>query len=220
MLYSQSPPLAEEQEWQTAQEASAGKPAHEQEARAEPRFGRRPMAASTHSLPPARKRPSLVRRMFRALTRFSIAVLIGVGATLGWQAYGDTAREMLAAQAPELARLLPVPATRSPLAAATPASPALQLEPLASNLEIVRRSVEQLAVRQEQLVQNIAALRVVDEDIRMKLALAAQPPAAAQPAAPIPQPKPAPPKAQPAAAPSSSAPRPPSPAGPVSLVPR
>ena len=54
-----------------------------------------------------RSRPSIGRRMFRALTRFSIAVLIGVGATLGWQAYGDEARQMLAVQAPELARMLP-----------------------------------------------------------------------------------------------------------------
>jgi hypothetical protein len=46
-------------------------------------------------------RPSIGRRIFRALTRFSIAVLIGVGATLGWQS--DAAKEMLVARVPTLA---------------------------------------------------------------------------------------------------------------------
>src|SRR5215204_5742021 len=128
MLYSQSPPLAEERH--TAQEPTSGRAVHDQDARPEPRFGRRPTTASIHPLPPARRRPSIGRRVFRALTRFCIAVLIGVGATLGWQSYGDVAREMLAARAPELASLLPVSATKSPVAAVTPAKPALQLEPL------------------------------------------------------------------------------------------
>ena len=105
MLYSQSAQLAEQRQ---AQETSSGRPVHDQDARSEPRFGRRPMTASIHSVPSARHRPSIGGRIFRALTRFCIAVLIGVGATLGWQSYGDVAREMLAARAPELAWLLPV----------------------------------------------------------------------------------------------------------------
>jgi hypothetical protein len=52
--------------------------------------------------------------MFRTLFRFSIAVLIGVGATLGWQSYGDEAKEMLVAQVPTLGLLLPVSTTKSP----------------------------------------------------------------------------------------------------------
>jgi len=40
----------------------------------------------------ASARSSIGRRMFRALARFSIAVLIGVGGTLGWQSYGDAAK--------------------------------------------------------------------------------------------------------------------------------
>jgi hypothetical protein len=204
MLYSQSLPLAEERR---IQETSSGRPGHDQDARSEPRFGRRPTTASIHPLPPARHRPSIGRRILRTLTRFCIAVLIGVGATLGWQSYGDAAREMLAARAPELASLLPVSATKP--RAITPANPALQLEPLASNLEIVRRSVEQLAARQEQMAQNISALQAIDEDIRQKVS--SPPPALVQPAAAIPQPKPAQPRAQPPGV--SSAPRPsPSPA--------
>jgi hypothetical protein len=212
MLYSQSPPLAEER---LNQETSSGRPVHDQDPRSEPRFGRRPATASIHSLAPARHRPSIGRRIFRALARFCIAVLIGVGATLGWQSYGDAAREMLAARAPELAWLLPVSATKSPVAAATPANPALQLEPLASNLEIVRRSVEQLAAKQEQMAQNISALQVIDEEIRQKVS--SPTPALAQPVAATPQPKPAQPRAQPPGVPSSSAPRPSPLPGPLSL---
>ena len=59
----------------------------------------------------ASHRPSIGRRMFRSLVRFSIAVLIGVGATLGWQSYGDEAKEMLVAQAPILGLLLSVSTT-------------------------------------------------------------------------------------------------------------
>jgi hypothetical protein len=212
MLYSQSPPLADNE---TAEENSPQGFAREQETHSEPRFGRRPTSASIHSFPPPRPRPSIGRRMFRAMTRFVIVVLIGVGGTLGWQAYGDMAKEMLATRAPEQAWLLSyLPATRPPDVVAAAANPALQLEPLASNLEFVRRSVEQLALKQEQMARNIAALQAVDEDIRQKVS--SPPPAPVQPAAAIPQPKPAPAKPQqPAGAPASSAPRPSPAPGPL-----
>jgi hypothetical protein len=220
MLYSQSPPLAEDE---TA-ENPPRKTVRDQEARPEPHFGRRPVHASVHAHPP-QSRPSIGRRMLRTVTRFVVAVLIGVGATLGWQAYGDTAKQMLAARAPELAWALAyVPATK-PVAVAAPANASLQLEPLAASLEIVRRSVEQLAFKQEQMAKNIAALQAVDEDIRQKVS--SPPPAAAQPVVAVPPPKPAPPKiqpvtpqvTQPAAAPSAPTPRPASAPGPLSLAP-
>src|SRR6185436_8899845 len=210
MLYSQSPPLAE-QEWRTADETSSGRPLRDRDARSEPRFGRRPVNASIQSHP-ASGRPTIGRRIFRTLTRFSIAVLIGVGATLGWQSYGDAAREMLVARAPTLAWLLSVSTTKSPVVAATSTDPMQQLAPLTFNLDIVRRSVEQLAAKQEQMAQNIAALQAVEEDIRQKLS--STPPAPAPQTASIPQPKPPQPSAQPSAVRSSSVPRPPPPAGP------
>ena len=95
--------------------------------------------------------------MLRALTRFSIAVLIGVGATLGWQSYGDATKEMLAVRALTLAGVLSVSTTKSPVVAATSTDPMQQLAPLASNLDVVLSSVEQLAAKQEQMAQNIAA---------------------------------------------------------------
>jgi hypothetical protein len=186
MLYSQSPPL-------TADDAFDGL-ARDLGVRSDQRVGRRsqkPPADSSYSYrfgegQPAIARPSIGRRMFRTLIRFSIAVLIGVGATLGWQSYGEEAREILIAQAPTLGMLLPVPTTRPPAAAY--GDPSRQLAPMASTLDAVRRSVEQLAAKQEQMAQNIAALRAGEEDVRQKASAA--PPAPAQQAASIPQPKP------------------------------
>ena len=180
-------------------------------------------------------RPSIVRRMLRSLARFSIAVLIGVGATLAWQSYGDKTREMLSIQFPSLSWLsvptttlspdgqgsaqngavpqsAPIPQTVVPAAAAPTTPMSTELEPMARDLGAMRRSLEQLAAKQEQMAQSIAALQAVEEDIRQKLS--STPPPPAQQAASIPQPKPPQPKAQSSAVQSSSVPRPPPPAGP------
>ncbi|WOH65023.1 hypothetical protein [Bradyrhizobium sp. BWA-3-5] len=194
MLYSQSPPL-------TAEETLDGL-ARDLDVRPDQRVGRRrtkPPTGSAYSYRfgegrPESSRPSIGRRLFRSIVRFSIAVLIGVGATLGWQAYGDEAREILVTQAPVLAWVLPVPTTKSPIAVPY-ADPTRQLAPMASTLDAVRRSVEQLAAKQEQMAQNIAALRAAGEDVRQKTpaapaAATATAAAPAQPAVSAPQPKP------------------------------
>lgn len=222
MLYSQSPPLAEKQ-WQDAEELLSGL-ARDPDARSDQRIGRRrmkPSVDSSHSYrfgegPAMSARPSIGRRIVRGLTRFSIAVLIGVGATLGWQSYGDTAKEMAVARAPMLAWLLSTSTTKSPVVAATSSGPAQQLEPLAANLDAVRRSVEQLAYKQEQIGQNIAALQAVQQDIRQKISLTPPSPPPTEQAASIAQPKPQQPRAPSSAVQSSSAPRPSPPAGQLS----
>ncbi|MFO1109413.1 MAG: hypothetical protein U1E61_09540 [Bradyrhizobium sp.] len=215
MLYSQSPPLADND---TAPE-SAPRFARDSEDRGEPQFGRRSMPP-IQILPPPR--PSLVRRIFRAVTRFVILVGIGVGVTLGWQAYGDMARQMFAANVPEYAWLLAyLPSTRPPAAVAVAASPALQLEPLASSVELVRRGVEQLALKQEQMNRNIAALQAADEDIKQRISQPAPAaPIPAQPVAVAPPPKPAPPPKLQASPSAQTAPRPAASAAPVSILPR
>ncbi len=218
MVYSQSPPLAET-EWLTAEETSSDGSARDPDARSDLRSGRRPLKAPIHSPHPSRlndrevasDRPSIGRRMLRSLIRFSIAALIGVGATLGWQSYGDAAKEMVIARAPTLAWLLSISTTKPPVVATTSPGLVQQLEPLAFNLDIVRHSVEQLAAKQEQMAQNIAALQTVEEDIRQKMS--STPPSAAPQAASIPQPNPPQPRAQPSAVRPSSVPRPPPPAG-------
>jgi len=45
-----------------------------------------------------RVRPSLGRRMLRAIVRFLFAVLIGMSGTLAWQRYGDQATEIMRSQ--------------------------------------------------------------------------------------------------------------------------
>jgi hypothetical protein len=166
----------------------------------------------------ANYRSSIGGRILRRLTRFFIAVLIGVGATLGWQVYGDAAREMFVARAPTLAWLFPVSATKPPVVAATPPASAQQLESLASNLDVVRRSVELLSAKQEQMAQNIATLQAVGEDIRQKMSYTPPPQQAVsiqqhqqQQQQQQQQQKPLQPRVQ-----SSPAPRPQPPAGAVS----
>ena len=115
-------------------------------------------------------RPSTTRRVFRALARFTVAVLVGVGGTLVWQAYGG---ETVRAWAPSLGWLLPAP---PPGPAVT--SPELQaaLKPTALDLAIVRRSVEQLAGnqdqlarKQEQMTQAFATLQAAVRDINQNI---------------------------------------------------
>ena len=137
-------------------------------------------------------RPSIVRRMLRSLARFFIAVLIGVGATLAWQSYGDKAREMLTTEVPSLGWLsvstttltpdgqgsaqnlavpqsAPIPQTAAPAAAAATTPEFTQLEPIARDIAAMRHSLEQLAVRQEQMAQNIATLQAVEQEIKKKM---------------------------------------------------
>jgi hypothetical protein len=104
-----------------------------------------------HQRMPKQKRPSIGRRIFRTVSRFCIAVLLGVGATLAWQSYGDEAKEMAKTLAPSMVRLLDVIPTK---ASARATSPELvrQQELIARDLTIVRRSLEHLAARQEQMV--------------------------------------------------------------------
>jgi len=214
-MYSQSIPLVEK-EW-------GGRPL-DLDARSDQRIGIRPMKPSIRSPLPsglkddhvASDRPSIGRRIFRTLTRFFIAVLIGVSATLAWQSHGDAARDMVVARAPLLGWLFSVSTTKSPVVAATAPDPAQQLGPLASNLDVVRRSVEQLAAKQEQMAQNMATLQAVADDIRQRMSAPPSSPSQQQ-AAPIPQHKPPQPRAQSSAVQSSSVPRLLPPAGPPLL---
>lgn len=207
-----SPPVAEN-DWMRTEEVSSGGSAYS-DARFDPHFGSRPIGRSDRGKRQvAWDRPSIGRRLFRFVTRFTIAALIGVGATLGWQSYGDVAGEMLVARAPTLAWLVSIPTTKPPVAATTSTSQT-QLEPLASNLDVVRLSVAQLAAKQDQMAQRITALQAIEEDIRQKISLMPPFSASASEAPAIQQQRPAQPKVPPPAVQPSSVPRSP-PAGPV-----
>jgi hypothetical protein len=192
----------------------------------EPSLHVRPLPSGFNGDQLASDGPSIGRRMFRALTRFFIAVLIGVGATLAWQSHGDDAKQIVRTWAPSLAWLLPVSSTTSPSdgpvsaqnaalpqTAPVPQSPApalsvtagalvQQIEPITRDLAVVRRSLEQLAAKQEQMAQNIATLQAAEQDIRQKMSS----PPPSRPASPRKPPEAA---AQSSAVQSSSVPPPP-----------
>jgi hypothetical protein len=145
----------------------------------------------------ASDRPSTARRITRAFARYFVAVLVGVAATLGWQSYGDDAMEMVRARDPWLAWLLPVSTTK-PTAPVTSAEVQQQLKPMALDIALVRRSVEQFAANQdqlarkeEQMAQAIAALQAAEQDISQKIS-APPPPKAVH----VPPPKPPQPATQ------------------------
>ena len=134
------------------------------------------------------------RRITRTLALFSVAVLIGVAATVAWQSYGG---EAVKTWAPSL---LPASTTEPPVPAVTSAELQAQLKPAALDLAIVKRSVEQLATNQDQLArkqdqmaQAIATLQAAEQDLSQKI-LGLAPPAPK--AAHVPPPKSLKPPAQ------------------------
>ena len=140
-------------------------------------------------------RPSTSRRLTRSFVRVFLAVLIGVGGTLAWQSYGG---EMVRTWAPSLGWLLPVSTIEVPAPAVTSADLQQQLKPVALDLAIVRRSVEQLATNQDQLArkqdqmaQVIAGLQAAEQDISQKISVP-PPPKVVH----VPPPKPPQPAAQ------------------------
>lgn len=147
-------------------------------------------------------RPSIVSRIFGPLARISIAILIGVVATSVWRNNGDKAKEAVRILAPSLGWMLPDSTTTA--GSATSRELVQQLAPIARDLAAVRRSVEQVAAKQEQMDQNIVTLQAIEQEIRQKV-MSSPPPSRAAPA----QPKPPQPSAQ-----SFSA-TPPPPAGPL-----
>jgi hypothetical protein len=133
---------------------------------------------------PASDRPSIGRRIVRAIVRFFIAVLIGVGATLAWQSYGDQARKSVRTWAPSLVWLLPVstpksppdgrvsvqdtalpqsaPVTQTPAQAVPSSESVHQLEPITREFAAVRGSLERLAVKQEQLARVVESVQQLE----------------------------------------------------------
>jgi hypothetical protein len=86
--------------------------------------------ADLNNDPLATDRPSLGRRTSRSLARFLVTACIGVAATLAWQSYGGTAKQMIANSAPQLSWLLSLPAMNPPsgreIAVEQPSPPAVQ----------------------------------------------------------------------------------------------
>lgn len=122
----------------------------------------------------------------RRFIRFLITVGLGVGGTLAWQSYGDTAREMLAAADPRLEWLAPedaAPPSVAPTRSAAPATVASaapmpsadsqQINRVWLNLADVRKSVDDLAAEvaagRQQTADEIAKLQASTQDILTRI---------------------------------------------------
>jgi hypothetical protein len=130
------------------------------------------------------EQPSLDKRALRGFARFLIIFCIGVAATLVWQSSGDAAREMIAHSSPQLRWLAPqtvaqtAPDMVAPTAPATPSPDLQQLKAMSLGLAAVRQSVEQLAVAQQQMTDEIARLQATEQEILDKLSAPPRPAAA------------------------------------------
>ena len=127
-----------------------------------------------------RERRPTRRRSSRAFPRYCAGLVIGILATLAFQSYREKIIEVVTAEVPSLAWLLPV-STASPPAAASSAQPVQQLEAiLAQQLEpgfaAVRHSVEQLtgkveqlAAQQDQITKTIEIVQAAEQEISQRL---------------------------------------------------
>jgi hypothetical protein len=130
----------------------------------------------------ASNRPSIGREIFHALIRLFIGVWIAVGGVLSWQSYGDEATNSVRTWVPSLAWLLPVATPKSspdrevstqdaallrsaptPAPAVSSSESVQQLEPITHDLAAMRRSLEQLAVKQEQMAQALSSSESVQQ---------------------------------------------------------
>src|SRR5437762_2001942 len=136
-MYSQSMPL-EEQEW--------GEPERYRDDGFDPRiepplppFLRSPRAFGVGDIHIAGDRRSSSWQILRTLSWFFVPVVVGIGAGLALQSHSAAARDMILEQVQSLGSLLST--TKSPAPLATAPDPMPQLEPLASNFELIRRNV-------------------------------------------------------------------------------
>lgn len=106
--------------------------------------------------------------------RLLIAFCVGIAATLAWQSYGDTAREMIARSYPQLGWLAP----RSAVAQTAPdtivppitSSNPEELETISLSLGAMRQRVDELAANQDQIIREITTkLQVAKQEILDKM---------------------------------------------------
>ena len=160
----------------------------------------RPYRPSGRNLHLRSHKPPMSRRVARSVALFMFAVLVGVGGTLACQSYRDEITQVF----PPFGWLSPVSTMTAPAPAVTTADLREQLKPVAIDLALVRRSIEQLASNQEQLArkqdqmaQNIATLQAAEQEVSQKVSASPSPPPAPKPVrVPPPAPKSLQPPAQ------------------------
>jgi hypothetical protein len=139
----------------------------------------RPYRSSGQNLQFRSNKPPMSRRVARSVALFLFAVLVGVGGTFACQSYRDEITQVF----PPLGWLSPVSTMKAPAPAVTTADLQEQLKPVAIDLALVRRSIEQLASNQEQLgrkqdqmAQNIATLQAAEQEVSQKVSAPPPPP--------------------------------------------
>src|SRR6516162_6117157 len=131
------------------------------------------------------------RRSLRALVRYFVVICIAVAATLAWQSYGEPAKQIVAARAPELGWSRPrsdtspvqllvaetpqainvvavaqtAPEAAAPKAPAAPSVDPEQVQQITRSLTTLQLSVEQLAAAQDQMAHQINSLQAADLEI-------------------------------------------------------
>jgi hypothetical protein len=119
------------------------------------------------------------RRVVRSVAFFLLAVFLGVGGTLACQSYRDEIIQVF----PPFGWLSPVSTMKASAPAVTTADLREQLTPVAIDLALVRRSIEQLtsnldqlARKQDQLAQNMATLQSAEPGVSPKVSALPLPP--------------------------------------------
>ena len=131
----------------------------------------------------------LKKRSSRGFGRYLVAILIGVAATLAWQSYGESVKQIIATRAPELgwspqAKQMiaswtlgwtkpPASSEKqaSPVAQTAPTTPTLdpsQVQQMTQNLEALRQTTDQLAGGQDQMRRDIARLEAAVAELIAK----------------------------------------------------
>jgi hypothetical protein len=125
------------------------------------------------------EQPSLRKRASRALSRFLIAFSMGAGATLAWQSYGDSAREMIANSYPQLGWLAPQSASvgqkaSETIALAASAAPFDPQHPSATSLDLdaLQQSIDKIAIGMAAIQEQLSpgADRIATEQIAHSVA--------------------------------------------------
>jgi Cysteine rich repeat len=125
------------------------------------------------------------KRSSRGFTRYLLAICIGVAATLAWQSYGEAAKQMFAATAPELGwspetkqmianwveqlgwtKPPATPAVRSSATETPQAAP--EVHQIAMDLTALRQTVAQISVSQDQMARKVDTLQAANQEILVK----------------------------------------------------
>ena len=132
----------------------------------------------------------LKKRSSRGFGRYLVAILIGVAATLAWQSYGESVKQIIATRAPDLGWSPEVkqmiatsiqwigwtsagPEKQAPpvvqTASTTPSLDPGPVQQMTHNLAALRQTVELLAGGQDQMARQIARLEAAVAELTAKI---------------------------------------------------